>query len=386
MPSLSSYAAKVTLALHLVEGRLTSQKIRDNPVQTKAPVAGAKQQATNRVATLSDREDQFCEVGIDAEGAVNFIVQETANTEFGFLLDAALKPELTRIYKGGHDFSIAGQEAPNITATEMTNTREGKNTGGTSAGNEIKTKTRVPSLQHHLMKEITGIPPWGREMLYRLKMRGETNLVPFPSEVPFPTPPSSKLKYLDLPREGCEAVAMRFIRRDLPKRKALFIQWVTWFKLDIPVPEEGFKITRVSTSIDRYIPEMKLEFSEDRLRELEGGADRVIPDPTRLSNNSYMLEMCDKQYRNYGEYIAQKEGIPEADLVDDNDISMGTVLWLLTGKVFPFLPDNIDHHFFPYSTLYYKDAYRAAEDWQLRFRRFMSLSGKVKKGIELYYD
>ncbi|KAF4702317.1 hypothetical protein FOZ63_020151, partial [Perkinsus olseni] len=106
-----------------------------------------------------------CEVGTDAEGAVNFIVQETVNSEFGFLLDAALKPELTRIYKGGHDFSIAGQKAPNITATEMTNTKEGRNAGGKSAANETKTTTRVPSLQHHLMKEITGITPWGREML-----------------------------------------------------------------------------------------------------------------------------------------------------------------------------------------------------------------------------
>ncbi|KAF4681263.1 hypothetical protein FOZ63_026868 [Perkinsus olseni] len=216
-------------------------------------------------------------------------------------------------------------------------------------------------------------------------MQEKRNLVPFPSNVPFPTPPRSKLKYLDLPRKGCEAVAIRFNRRDLPEEKALFIQWETWFKLDIPVPEEGFKITRVSTSLDRYIPEMKLEFNEDRLRELEGGADRVIPDPTRLSDNSYMLEMCDKQYRNYAKYIAQKEGIPEADLVDDYDISMGTVLWLLTGKVFPFLPDNIDNHFFPYSTLYYEDARRDAKDWQLRFSGFMSMSDEVKEGIELYY-
>ncbi|KAF4649052.1 hypothetical protein FOL46_002145, partial [Perkinsus olseni] len=285
-------------------------------------VDNAKQQATNHVITLSDREDQFCDVGTDAAGAVNFIVKETVNSEFGFLLDAALKPELLRNFKGGYDFSVAGQKAPNITATEMTNTKGGRNTGGKSAANETKTTTRVPTLQHHLMTEITGITPWGREMLYRLKMRGQRNLVPFPSNVLFPAPPRSKLKYLDLPRKGCEAVAMRFIRRDLPEEKALFIQWVTWFKLDIPVPEEGFKITRVSTSLDRYIPEMKLEFNEDRLRELEGGADRVMPDPTRVSDENYMLEMCDKQYRNYAKYIAQKEGIPEADLVDDSDISM----------------------------------------------------------------
>ncbi|KAF4713948.1 hypothetical protein FOZ63_031686 [Perkinsus olseni] len=381
MPSLSSYAAKLTLALHLVRGMLTSQKIRENPVQTKEAVDNAKQQAANHVATLSDGAAQFCDVGCNAEGAVNFIVQETANSEFGFLLDAALKPGLIRNFKGGYDFSIAGQEAPNKTATEMTNAKGGRNAEGKTE--KTNAMNRVPTLQHHLMKEITGIPPWGREMLYRLKMQGQRNLVPFPSFLPFPSPPRSKLKYLDLPRQGCEDVAIQFIRRDLPEEKALFIQWVTWFKLDIPVPEEGFKITRVSTSLDRYIPEMKLEFNEDRLRELEGGADRVIPDPTRLSDKDYMHEMCDRQYRNYAKYIAQKEGIPESDLVDDYDISMGTVLWLLTGKVFPFIPDNIDHHFFPYSTLHYNGAHRDAKNWRLRLEAFAHLSNELKEGIKL---
>ncbi|KAF4695318.1 hypothetical protein FOZ60_005184 [Perkinsus olseni] len=259
MPSLSSYAAKVTLALHLVGGMLTSQKIRENPVQTKEAVDNAKQQATNHVATLSDGAAQFCDVGCNAEGAVNFIVQETANSEFGFLLDAALKPGLIRNFKGGYDFSIAGQEAPNKTATEMTNAKGGRNAEG----------------------------------------------------------------------------------------------------------------------------EMKLEFNEDRLRELEGGTDRVIPDPTRLSDKDYMHEMCDRQYRNYAKYIAQKEGIPESDLVDDYDISMGTVLWLLTGKVFPFIPDNIDHHFFPYSTLHYNGAHRDAKNWRLRLEAFAHLSNELKEGIKL---
>ncbi|KAF4750238.1 hypothetical protein FOZ63_022708 [Perkinsus olseni] len=136
-------------------------------------------------------------------------------------------------------------------------------------------------------------------MLVRLRDKGDINLVPFPSSLPFPSPASSKVKDLDDRRRGCEAVQLEILKRDLPEERARFVQWVTWLKLDTPVTGEGFRISRISTSLDRYIPEMKLKFDEDRLRELDEGADQVVPDSTKLSSEPYIVGMCEEKIRKY---------------------------------------------------------------------------------------
>ncbi|KAF4757627.1 hypothetical protein FOZ63_001824 [Perkinsus olseni] len=151
-----------------------------------------------------------------------------------------------------------------------------------------------------LNDEMSYLPPWEYEMLVRLRDKGDINLVPFPSSLPFPSPPSSKVKDLDDRRRGCEAVQLEILKRDLPEERARFVQWVTWLKLDTPVTGEGLRISRIFTSLDQYIPEMELKFDEDRLRELEEGADRVVPDSTKLSNESYMVGMCDEKIRKQG--------------------------------------------------------------------------------------
>ncbi|KAF4695278.1 hypothetical protein FOZ60_005145 [Perkinsus olseni] len=251
---------------------------------------------------------------------------------------------------------------------------------------------RVPSLKRHLMKEIGGIPPWEEEMLTRMK--GNRNAVPYPSTLPFPSPSRSKLKYFSPyaenglhwrgPSHGCEDMQLEFLYRHVSKRKAQFVQWVTWVNLDTPAPGQPLQITRLSTTLDRYIPEMELKFDEDRLRELEEGADQVVPDPTKLSDKPYMLGMCDKRFRNYVKYIAQKEGVPEADLMTDLDISQGVVMWLLTGKVHPRKPDNLDHWRGPYSTLHYKDHYGVPRYYEAEGEEMARSAKRLLEGTELF--
>ncbi|KAF4702563.1 hypothetical protein FOZ63_005820, partial [Perkinsus olseni] len=281
------------------------------------------------------------------------------NATSGFFLDVSLNDCIVRRFKGGENvFSIEGQK---------------------NASKEQKATERVPTLQHHLMKEISGIPPWEREMLRRAKENGKWNIVPFPTKLSFPTTARPNLKYFDIPHQGCEYVHLQMLKIDLPDRKTRLVQWATWVTLDTPVPGEGFRVSRLSTSLDRYIPEMKLEFSEDRLRELEGGADRVIPDPTRLSDERYMIQLCKKQFRNYAKYIAQKEGIPEADLEWNDNVSGGIVMWLLTGKVHPMKPDNLNHESRPYSCITYQDNYEVQGDWVDLMQEFFSFTGRIIK-------
>ncbi|KAF4707242.1 hypothetical protein FOZ63_003015, partial [Perkinsus olseni] len=222
----------------------------------------------------------------------------------GFFLDVSLNDCIIRRFEGGENvFSIDSQK---------------------NASKEQKATERVPTLQHHLMKEISGIPPWEREMLRRAKGNGEWNIVPFPSQLSFPTTARPNLKYFDITHKG----------------------------------------------------EMKLEFSEDRLSDLEGGADRVIPDPARLSEKRYMIQLCKKQFRNYAKYIAQ-EGISEADLEWNDNVSGGIVMWLLTGKVHPMKPDNLDHEGRPYSCITYQDYYEVQGNWGELMREFFGFTGRL---------
>ncbi|KAF4695321.1 CAAX prenyl protease 1 [Perkinsus olseni] len=323
--------------------------------------ARGERQVTQQVAHLydesSEADKQHCAVGRTADGLVTYIVRDMTNATSGFFLDVSLNDCIVRRFKGGENvFSIEGQK---------------------NASKEQKATARVPTLQRHLMKEISGIPPWEREMLRRAK--GDWNIIPFPTKLSFPTTARPNLKYFDIPHQGCEYVHLQMLKIDLPDRKTRLVQWVTWVTLDTPVPGEGFRVSRLSTSLDRYIPEMKLEFSQDRLRELEGGADRVIPDPTRLSDERYMIQLCKKQFRNYAKYIAQKEGIPEADLEWNDNVSGGIVMWLLTGKVHPMKPDNLNHESLPYSCITYQDNYEVQGDWVDLMQEFFSFTGRIIK-------
>ncbi|KAF4734991.1 hypothetical protein FOZ63_032356, partial [Perkinsus olseni] len=235
-----------------------------------------------------------------------------------------------------------------------------------------------------LSDEMSYLPPWEYEMLVRLRDKGDINLVPFPSSLPFPSPPSSKLEDLDDRCRGCEAVQLEILKRDLPEERARFVGSMGYLaKLDTPVTGEGLRISRISTSLDQYIPEVELKFDEDRLRELEEGADQVVPDSTKLSNEPYMVGMCDEKIRNYVKYIAEREGVPETYLMTEDNISAGVVLWLLTGKVHPRKPDNLDHWRGPYSTLHYKDCFRVKQYWQFDVGTMYHLTNELGKGLLL---
>ncbi|KAF4680038.1 hypothetical protein FOZ60_014165 [Perkinsus olseni] len=322
MPTSLFYSTFATLTLHLVEGILNGSPTRDPPVTPKAVGTGPEQHATKYVANFYDErsevDKEHCAVGCDAEGRVNYIVRDLTNSTYGFFLDVSMDAPITRLFKGVENgFSIGAQNA-----TEKKNLTD-----------------RVSPLKRHLMREIGGTPPWEEEMLLRMK-EGKQNLAGHPSALPFPSPSRSKLKFFSSSAtedgrhwrshsHGCEDMRLEFLHRYFSNtsfyfgrhlhQKAQFVQWVTSCNLH---------------------GEMELKFDEDRLRELEEGADQVVPDPTRLSDKPYMVEMCDKRLGNYVKYIAQKDGVSEADLVShevfrtlyNDNRSAGVVMWLLTGK------------------------------------------------------
>ncbi|KAF4649782.1 hypothetical protein FOZ61_000978 [Perkinsus olseni] len=123
----------------------------------------------------------------------------------------------------------------------------------------------------------------------------------------------------------------------------IHVGWHTRIDLEIPVAAEGFKISRLSTTLQNYVPKKELKFDIGRLRELEERARRFLPDPARIWTDDYLLDICDKQLRSYLSYVQEKEGLPYPDLFAKGYAAMFTPLfmWLVGGEGGIRTPDRL---------------------------------------------
>ncbi|KAF4733891.1 hypothetical protein FOZ63_024416 [Perkinsus olseni] len=125
------------------------------------------------------------------------------------------------------------------------------------------------------------------------------------------------------------------------------VSWSIWIRLDAPVLEEGFRMSRVSTTISSDIPGLELKFSLPRLKELEANAERFLPNATEHPANPDRQSLCSRQLNRYLFYILGKNnGKGAAPLVTEDEwseILWRIVMWLFTGNSDP----NIKGHFIP---------------------------------------
>ncbi|KAF4739924.1 hypothetical protein FOZ63_030878, partial [Perkinsus olseni] len=125
------------------------------------------------------------------------------------------------------------------------------------------------------------------------------------------------------------------------------VSWSIWIRLDAPVLEEGFRMSRVSTTISSDIPGLELKFSLPRLKELEANAERFLPNSTEHPANPDRQALCSRQLNRYLFYILGKNnGKGEAPVVTEDkwgEILWRIVMWLFTGNSDPSIID----HFIP---------------------------------------
>ncbi|KAF4684301.1 hypothetical protein FOZ60_008003 [Perkinsus olseni] len=118
-------------------------------------------------------------------------------------------------------------------------------------------------------------------------------------------------------------------------------------RLDAPVLEEGFRMSRVSTTISSDIPGLELKFSLSRLKELEANAERFLPNSTEHPANPDRQSLCSRQLNRYLFYILGKNnGKGAAPVVTEDkwgEILWRIVMWLFTGNSDPSIID----HFIP---------------------------------------
>ncbi|KAF4740351.1 hypothetical protein FOZ62_009173 [Perkinsus olseni] len=124
------------------------------------------------------------------------------------------------------------------------------------------------------------------------------------------------------------------------------VGWETRIDLEIPVAAEGFKISRLSTSLQNYVPKKELKFDIGRLRELEERARRFLPDRARNWTDDHLLDICDKQLRSYLSYVQEKEGLPYPDPFVKGYAAMFTPLfmWLVGGEGGVRTPDRLPRY------------------------------------------
>ncbi|KAF4707847.1 hypothetical protein FOZ62_013146 [Perkinsus olseni] len=125
-----------------------------------------------------------------------------------------------------------------------------------------------------------------------------------------------------------------------------------WISLEMPIPAEGFKISRLSTVFRNHIPSKRMKFDMGRLRELEERASRDLPDPAKNWTDDYLAGICDQQLHSYLSYIALKEGF----LTEDDSIFTPVFMWLVGGRIIPSNPDQLKPFNTPYSRLSYGES------------------------------
>ncbi|KAF4648752.1 hypothetical protein FOZ61_002256, partial [Perkinsus olseni] len=119
--------------------------------------------------------------------------------------------------------------------------------------------------------------------------------------------------------------------------------WHTRIDLEMPEPAEGFKISRLSTTLFNYKPKEPMKFDIGRLRELEERARRFLPDPARNWTDDHLLDICDKQLRSYLSYVQKKERLPYPDPFAKGYAAMFAPLfmWLVGGEGWIRTPDRL---------------------------------------------
>ncbi|KAF4708392.1 hypothetical protein FOZ63_016966 [Perkinsus olseni] len=134
------------------------------------------------------------------------------------------------------------------------------------------------------------------------------------------------------------------------------VAWKIWVDLDMRVPEEGFKVASIFTTLLHYLPVEELRFNITRLRELEERAKRAIPSTTKAFTNEYLAGLCKRQLRYYNEYIPQNQSDSAKVEVESQGraITLQLVMWLLTGHSNAF-PDNLEPIGEPYTVLTYNE-------------------------------
>ncbi|KAF4683640.1 hypothetical protein FOZ60_008830 [Perkinsus olseni] len=137
------------------------------------------------------------------------------------------------------------------------------------------------------------------------------------------------------------------------------VGWPTRIDLEMTVPAEGFKISRLLTSLRNYAPKKQLKFDIGRLRELEERARRFLPDPARNWTDDYLLDICDKQLRSYLSYVQEKERLPYPDPFAKGYAAMFTTIfmWLVGGDGGIRTPDSLPRNGEPRSRLSYGESY-----------------------------
>ncbi|KAF4755530.1 hypothetical protein FOZ62_002899, partial [Perkinsus olseni] len=106
------------------------------------------------------------------------------------------------------------------------------------------------------------------------------------------------------------------------------VGWPTRIDLEMTGLAEGFKISRLLTSLRNYVPKKQLKFDIGRLRELEERARRFLPDPARNWTDDYLLDICDKQLRSYLSYVQEKERLPYPDPFAKGYAAMFTTIFM----------------------------------------------------------
>ncbi|KAF4676400.1 hypothetical protein FOL47_006314 [Perkinsus chesapeaki] len=104
-----------------------------------------------------------------------------------------------------------------------------------------------------------------------------------------------------------------------------FVYWQMALELEAAVPEDGFSITKLSTSFGRkYDPRIKFDFDMTRLRQMEKGAE-VIKLPKEAESTRQLKRACERQLEAYDKYLTKKAR-------DNGKNIQDIVMWLTTGN------------------------------------------------------
>ncbi|KAF4661866.1 hypothetical protein FOL46_005544 [Perkinsus olseni] len=90
----------------------------------------------------------------------------------------------------------------------------------------------------------------------------------------------------------------------IPSLKAHLAEKLTgqppwWFSMDMPVPADGFRLAKISTSLSKYIPKMDLKFDMNRVREMEEGAHHARPGPRVEDARDIVYSLFERQLRKF---------------------------------------------------------------------------------------